>query len=117
MAIMGCAGLERGEIGAVIGLRESLAPDFLRGRNLRDVAVLLIGRAPLHQGRADARDALEIYHRRTLGAVEFLVIDDLLQKRRATAAIFFWPVDTHPAAVLELAMPCAAAFDLFLGVR
>src|SRR5262249_42501302 len=66
--------------------------------------------------RTDPRDALEVDHRWRLGAVELLVVDELLKQRSATPAVFFWPVDAHPASAVELAMPVATPLEFALVV-
>src|SRR5271166_3970066 len=112
IALIDRAGLDRGEVGAVIRLREPLAPDLVGARDAWDVTLLLLRRAPLHQGGTDARDPLEIDHRRRLGPIELLVVDDLLQEGCAAAAVFLRPMDAHPAGVVEFAMPRAVALKL-----
>src|SRR5262245_9135812 len=99
--------LDRRQIGAVIRLRQPLTPDFIGRWDARDIAFLLFGGSPLHQRRAHSRDALKVDYRWRLGAVEFLVVDELLKERSAAPAVFFGPVDAHPARAVELAMPIA----------
>src|SRR6266478_7703453 len=111
-----CARFDRGKIGSVIRFGESLAPNLLGRRNLRDVAPLLLRRSPLHQRWSDAGDALEVDGRRRLRAVQLLVVDELLDQRCAAPAKFFGPVDAYPARVVEGAMPRAAFFKFGLGI-
>src|SRR5262249_22967475 len=111
------ARFHRGQIRAMVRFGEALAPDFLGGRNFRYVAFLLFLGSPLHQGRADSGDALEIHSWRRLRAVEFLMVDELLDESRAAATIFFRPMDTHPARIAEFAMPGTAPLEFSLGVR
>ena len=92
--------LHCGQVGAVVGLGQALAPDFFSRRNPGDIALLLFRRAPLHQRRSHPRDALKIDRGRSLGAVEFLIVNDLLDEAGATSAILLGPVDAHPAVVI-----------------
>src|SRR5215472_13717614 len=101
----------------MVGLGEALAPDFLGGGNSRYVAFLLFLGSPLHQGRADSGDALEIHGWRRLRAVEFLMVDELLDESRAAATIFLWPMNTHPAGVVEFAMPGTPPLEFSFGFR
>src|SRR6266851_1092701 len=117
VALVDRAGLDGGEIGTVVGLRETLAPDLLGRRNFWDEALFLRRRSPLHQRGTYPRDTLEVDRWRCFGAIELLIVDHLLQQRRAAAAVFLRPMDAHPAAVVELAMPPTAALEFRLGIR
>src|SRR5215469_3996034 len=101
----------------MVWLGQALAPDFLGGGNSRYVAFLLFLGSPLHQGRADSGDALEIHGWRRLRAVEFLMVDELLDESRAAATIFLWPMNTHPAGVVEFAMPGTPPLEFSFGFR
>src|ERR1022692_2477128 len=108
--------LDGGQIRAMIRFRQTLAPDFLGRRNFWNVALLLLGRSPLHQGRTHARDTLEVDRGRRLRAVELLIVDKLLEQRRATPAILLGPMDAHPARIIELAMPRTPTLELGVGI-
>src|SRR5206468_11162766 len=54
---------------------------------------------------------------RRLHALKSLLVNDFLTQVCPPPAILFGPVDTHPATVVELAMPGAAALELLLRVR
>src|SRR5271154_2044902 len=116
VALIDRLGFDCGQVRAVIRLRQTLAPNLFSRGDARDVALFLLLGAPLHQGWTNPRDTLEINDRRRLGPLQFLLINELLQDGRATSAIFLGPVDTHPARVVELAMPAAPPLELTLGV-
>src|SRR5216684_250511 len=99
------ASLEAGEVGAGVGLRISLTPDFPAGEHYMEIAILLLLRAHEHQGRPDTVDG------ELVGAVErkreaqhFVLVNRLLHQSGATAAIFLGPVERDVAGVVESAM-------------
>src|SRR5262249_56534636 len=58
----------------------------------------------------------ELALRRRFPASEFRRVDALRDRGGAAPAVLPGPMDTHPAAVIELAVPGAAALEFFLGV-
>src|ERR1700722_15525493 len=58
--------LQTGEIGAGVGFRKALAPDFFRAQNLRDVTFLLRLCSEGDDGGSDEAQAKRIGHRRRL---------------------------------------------------
>ncbi len=48
------------------------------------------------------------------GARHLLLEDDLLDQRRAAAAVLAWPVHAAPSRLVELALPALAVRDPFL---
>ncbi len=97
-----------GEVGACVRLRESLAPDFLRGEDLREVRLLLrVGavrddRRPRHTEPDDADVTGRLCER------HLLVEDRLVAVRRTFAAVLLRPRQPGVARVIELATPLAA---------
>src|SRR5205807_2891484 len=92
------ARLQIREVGAGVGLGEPLAPHLLGAQDLGEEALLLGGRAVLHQGRAEHAHAAAVHDLRRLGPRHFLIEDDDLDDRRAAAAELTGPVDADVAA-------------------
>ena len=87
------ARLQRRQIGAGVGLGESLTPDLVgrRGSLCRWRLLLLLG-AVRDQHRPAHGQAGEVDEQRRLGARHLLLEDDLLDQRRAAAAVRLRPV-------------------------
>ncbi len=106
---LGTAAQSR-QIRPVVGLGEALAPDNLALQHLRQVERLLLLAAALDDGRcrmAD-RDEQEVVPvaRIGIGAVQFLLPDELVDGREASPAIVFGPRHAGPATLILLALPC-----------
>ena len=101
-------GLHVGEVGAGVGLAETLTPVLVGAEDRREEAVLLLIGAEHHQGRAEQLLAEEPGAARTAGAGVLLVEDHLLRQRQIAAAVLLRPADPHPAARGQLALPGAA---------
>ena len=118
VAVPDRAGLERGEVGARLGLREALAPDLVGGQDRRQVALLLLVGAVGDDGRAAHGQAEHVGHRGRARARQLLVEDRLLDLRGAGAAVLGRPVQARPAAVVQRPLPGLAELELLgVGVR
>ena len=111
------ARLERGEVGAGVGLGEALAPDLVAGEDRPEEPVLLLARAPDHQRRAAEQDAQHVGRERRPGAAELLEEDRRLGQRRAAPAVLGRPVDRRPAALVHPALEVAPPGVVGLLVR
>ena len=107
VAVLHRARLQRGEVGAGVGLAEALAPDLLGGEDRDEVALLLLRRAPRHDRRAGEQQAEHVRRQRRAGSGQLLVEDRRLRQRRAAAAVLGRPVHRRPAAVGEPPLPVA----------
>src|SRR5579885_42074 len=76
---------------------------------------LLLG-APMNQRRPEQRDAEPGKRHRHAGALQFLLIDDVLQNRRAASAVFARPVNSHPAAFIKLLVPANPRLPVALAL-
>ena len=109
--------LQRRQVGSGIGLRKSLAPDLVGIENLGNVALLLGLGAVLHEGRANDADPQAVGRLRRPGAGHFLPVNGLLNQRSALTAVFPGPVYSHPAAIVQPALPGAAEGKIGVLIR
>ena len=111
-------GLERGQVGAGVGLAEELAPDHLAAGDAGEVALLLLLGA-VHHDRRPRQVHPGVHHReRGLMLGELLVEDHLLDDAPALAAVFDGPRRRQPA--LRPQLPGELALELVaasLGLR
>src|SRR5208282_6560246 len=98
VAVLDRASLKRGKIGAGAGLRIALAPDFVAGENLRQVALFLLLGPPMHQGGAEQTEPHPKERYRRTGALQLLRVDDVLQDTGSAAAVLLRPVNSDPSA-------------------
>ena len=93
------AGLERGEVGAGLGLGVADREDDVAGENARQEAFLLFLGAVLHQRRPDGvhRDERE----RQTGALHLVEEDELFLDRAALSAVLHRPTDTQPTVLSQ----------------
>ena len=108
VAVAHRARLDRGEVRARAGLGEALAPDLLGREDRLQVAALLLVAAVGDDRRAAHGQAQDVGGARRLGADELLVVDRLLDQRRAAPAVLGRPRHAGPAPVVQLALPGAA---------
>src|SRR5439155_7118191 len=107
------AGPHGGQVGAGVRLREALAPHLLAGQDLREKALLLLLRAVVDERRADERRPhADVDHARRPDARVLLGEEQLLERRRAAAAVLARPVQARPAALVQAALPPAREADL-----
>ncbi len=92
--------LERGQVGARLGLGVTDAEVDVTGQDLREEEVLLLLRAELHDGRTDGVDG-QHGHRRP-GTHRLVEEDVLLDGRAALAAVLGRPPDAQPAVLGHL---------------
>ena len=100
-------GARGGEVAAGVGLGEALAPDLLGAEDLREVALLLLLRAPGDDRRARHAEPDHPDVRRRLGARELFEEDGLVAVRRTRAAVLLRPGETGVACGAELLAPLA----------
>src|SRR5438552_682932 len=105
-------GAERGQVGARAGLGEELAPELVRGEDLREEAPLLFLRSVGDERRPDQVDADPVDDLGCAGGGELLLEDVVLDHRGAAPAVLARPVDADPAAVVQLPLPGAEEGDL-----
>src|SRR5579871_328310 len=111
VALLLGAGAQARDVGAAGGLGEQLAPDFLAGGKLRQIAALGLLGAVGHHGRAaHALADLERLRQLAVDAL-FLLPYDALDRRGAAAAIFLRPVQAGPAGCRLLFLPGLADLD------
>ena len=108
VAVLDRARLQRGEVGAGLGLGEALAPDLLAGQDRLQVALLLLLGAVGDHDRAAHRQAEHVGGARRLLAGRLADEDRLLDHRRAAAAVLLRPGDPGPAGLVQLVLPLAA---------
>jgi hypothetical protein len=108
-------GLERGEVGAAVGLAEALAPAHRAVQDLREELLLLLLGAPLQDGGADERVAEEVGAQRRLGPGELLGEHDALHRGEALAAVLLRPRGADPATLEELRGPALVERLALLG--
>ena len=106
------AGLERGQIGTGLGLREALAPDLLPGEDRLEVALLLFLVASGNHHGAAHHQAEHIGRGRDTLAGELLVEHRLLDQGGALAAVLLGPGDPGPARLVHLLLPGSAKLEL-----
>src|SRR5476651_708496 len=105
------AGAQAGDVGSAGGLREQLAPDFLAGGDLRQIAPL-VGLAAIGHHRRPAHALTDLERAGELEVDSlFLLPDHLFDRAGAASAIFFWPVQADPAAFGLLLLPGFCHFD------
>jgi hypothetical protein len=102
------SSLERGQVGARLGLAEALAPHLVGAQDRREEARLLVVGAVGDHGRPAHRQPEHVGHLRGAGARDLLEEDRLLDLGRAGAAVLARPREAGPAALVELALPFAA---------
>src|SRR5215469_13744501 len=66
----------------------------------------------MNQSRSEQRYAESGERRSGAGVFEFLMINDVLEDAGAAPSIFLGPVDSHPAAFVQLAMPLNASLPI-----
>src|SRR5439155_11960866 len=110
-------GADGGQVGAGAGLAEELTPDLLGREDLRDEAALLrLGAVP-HERRADVVDAHLVDQLGSLRACGLVVVDRLLDRRCARAAVLGRPGEPAPAGAMQTGLPVAEEGRLLLLVR
>src|SRR6202030_1843357 len=99
------ARLQARQVGAGARFGVTLAPDFLAGEHLEQVALFLLIGAEMHDSRADS------IYRELVGAVErqpepqhFVLVDSLIDHARAATAPFLGPVQRDVTGLVEPAM-------------
>ena len=111
VAVLDGAGLQRGEVGARLGLREALAPDLVGVEDRLQVALLLLVGAVGDDHRAAHRQAEHVGRARRLQARGLADEDRLLDHRRAAAAVLLRPGDAGPTGLVQLVLPLAPEGD------
>jgi len=107
LAVLHRASLERGQVGAGVGLGVALAPDLLAGEDFGGVALLLLF-GPVGDDRgAGHADAQDVQDGRGLGQRHLLLQDQLLHEGESLAAVFLGPGEPDESGVEELALPAA----------
>ena len=103
-----CPGLDVGEVGPRVGLREALAPQLLDRLDLGEEPLLLLVGTELDEGRGEEALAEERDPSRRVGPCVLLVEDDLLGDAGAAAPVLERPRDAHPAVAPEQPLPLDA---------
>ena len=103
VAVLDRLRLQRGEVGARLGLGEALAPDLLGGEDRLQVALLLLVGAVGDDDRAAHRQAEHVGRAGRFLARRLADEDRLLDQRRAAAAVLLRPGDPGPAGLVQLA--------------
>src|SRR5262249_53690934 len=111
------AGPDGGQVGAGARLAEELAPDLLGGEDLRDEAPLLLLGAVPHERRPDVVDAHLVDELGGLRARCLVVVDRLLDRRRAGSAVLLRPGEPAPAGTMEARLPVAEEGRLVVLAR
>ena len=102
VAVLDRSHLQRGEVGAGVGLGVALAPDDVAGEDVRDQLFLLLLGAVDHECRAGVVDADDGRVRRAK-VRQLLGKDDLLHERQVLPAVLRRPRGRDPAFAGELA--------------
>src|SRR5204863_4520437 len=92
-----------GEVAARVRLGEALAPDLLRAQDPRQVALLLLGRAPRDDRRPRHTNPDHAEMRRRLRPRELLEEDRLVTVRRIRSAVLLRPGEARVPRLAELA--------------
>src|SRR5690606_14777186 len=98
-------------VGAGVRLGPALGPYLLRGGDLRQEARLLLGRAELHDRRAEQEDAVLVDALRGARAVVLLLEDQPLEEVGAAAAVLARPGHHRPAAGVQRPLPRAVRLE------
>src|SRR5215210_5848843 len=106
-----CPGLQRGEVGARVGLGEALAPDLVAGEYRVEPALLLLIGAVVDDHRAAHDEAEHVRGLRRSRTGHLLAEQRLLDERRAPASVFRGPGEPRVAGVVELPLPPAAVVE------
>src|SRR5262245_10443548 len=93
IAILDRACLHSAEIRARARIRVPLAPNLVTAENTGNAAFLLLFCAPVHDCWTNDIDAQHVSDARSAYASHLLLINGLLDKRRAAPAILLWPMD------------------------
>ena len=110
-------GLERGQVGAGLGLGPALRPHLLAGRHRRQEPVLLLGRAVVEDDRREQEDAVLGDPAGSAGAVVLLLEDHPLDQRRIAAVVLLGPRHDRPARGGELRLPLLVGGPALGGVH
>ena len=112
VAVADGRGLEVGQVGAGVGLREALTPDDFLVRRRREELFFQIVRAEADDGRADlVRLGVE-----GRVVVQHLVVKDGLHEGvGAEPAILHRPADADPLALAQLAAELHGLFEVLVG--
>src|SRR6266511_4928413 len=105
LTVLHRAGLERGQIGARVGLRVALTPDLLAGEHLGRVALLLLLRPVGNDGRARHAYGEDVEDGRRLVERHLLLQDHLFHEGEATAPVFLGPGEPHEAVFVHQTLP------------
>ena len=117
VAVLDRRRLQRGEVGARLGLGEPLAPDLLAGEDRLQVALLLLLGAVGDHHRPAHRQAEHVGRARRFQARRLADEDRLLDQGRAAAAVLLRPGDPGPAGLVHLALPLAPEGHHLLEAR
>src|ERR1039457_4021621 len=107
IAIEGGFGAQSREVGAGVGLGESLAPDLLAAEDFGEIALLLGFGAEGDEGGAHQFQAQNARQGRRSDAGHFFGEDGLLHEGGTAAAVFLGPGEAGPAALIHLALQIA----------
>ena len=105
------AGAKRREVGSRVGLGEALTPDFLRRQDRRDVATTLLVAAEAQERRTEHVEADDVHEFRRARGREFLVDEDLLDRRVPAAAELTRPRAAHVSGLVAAALPAPQCLD------
>src|SRR3954466_3324842 len=105
------ARLQRREVRAGLGLGEPLAPDLVGAEDGLEVALLLLLGAVRDDCRPAHRQAQHVRRARRLRAGELLVVDRLLDERRAAPAVLLRPGHAGPVVLVQAPLPRAAELE------
>ena len=107
-------GGQAGEVGAGARLGEALAPDDLVAQQRPDDVPLLLVGADRHDGRAEEGQPERVDGQRGVGPGHLLVVDGLLRRGAAAAAVLLRPVDAGASGQRLVALPLAAQVERFV---
>ena len=96
---------QRGQVRAGVGLGHALGPDLVAAQHGLQEALLLFGRAELHDGRRDVRDADHVDRPRRPHPVGLLQVGQLLGDAGPAPAVLDRPRRCRPPAVGQRPVP------------
>ena len=105
VAVADGAGAKRRQVGACLGLRHALTPDVVGAHHAGQQRALLVIGSVVHDRRSDVVHADHVERHGSSRSRHLLGVDQLLEHRRAAAAVFLRPGHRTPPGVGHRRIP------------